>query len=245
MSENYTCVIIDDEPKMTELLHDMLGELYPSLTVDAIFNSWKPALTHLRNAPPDILFTDISMPEKSGFDLLELLPDLNSQIIFVTAHTEYAMDAFNFDVCGYILKPINDKNLLMTVDRAIKRIKNRTSILQAKQDTQIHKIGIPDSTGVNYIALNDILYCESNKRYTRVVTNTSEILSSYNLGKFDEYLPGSTFYQVHRSYIVNINHVQKYDSSGNIVMSNNKEIPVARSGKDEFLAMFNKIGKKD
>lgn len=243
MSDTYKCVLIDDEPKMTELLADMLKELFPELKIEATFNSWKPALPYLRSNSPDILFTDISMPEKTGFDLLELLPDLRSEIIFVTAHTEYAMEAFNFDVCGYLLKPLNEKNLLKTVDRAIKRINTKKNTNNSAEPNHTNKIGIPDSTGVNYISIHDIIYCESQNRYTKVVTTSKEILSSYNLGKFNEYLVTDNFYQAHRSFIINLNHVLKYDSSGIIVMTNNKEIPLSRSNRDEFMMKFEKITK--
>ncbi len=240
MQSDITCIIIDDEPKMCELLSDMVTDLYPDLRITNTFTSWRPALEQLRKSPPDILFTDISMPEKTGFDLLELLPSLPSEIIFVTAHTEFAIDAFNFDVCGYILKPVNDKILVKTVDRALSRIaKNKTIAVSNNNE----KIGIPDGTGLHYINVNDIIYCESNKRYTKVVSVDSEILSSYNIGRFHDTLNDDRFYQLHRSFIINLNHVLKYDASGIVIMKNGKEIPISRKNKDEFLTKFSRIGK--
>ncbi|MCB0698353.1 MAG: response regulator transcription factor [Chitinophagales bacterium] len=242
MPSNITCVIIDDEPKMCDLLAELVKDLYPDIEISATYTNWKPALEHLRNAEPDILFTDISMPGKTGFDLLELLPNLNSEIIFVTAHTEFALDAFNFDVCGYVLKPVNDKILVKTVDRAINRIKAKKP---GESSTNINqqKIGVPDASGIHYVNLNDIIYCESQNRYTKVVTTENEILSSYNIGKFQDTLHDEQFYQLHRSYVINLNHVKKYDSSGLVIMKDNTEIPVSRKHKDEFLAKFNRVKK--
>lgn len=239
MSEKITCVITDDEPKMIDLLSHTMGELYPEIDIVGTYSSWKGALNGIKSNQPDIIFMDISMPEKTGFDLLELLPKLSAQIIFVTAHTEFAVDAFNFDVCGYVLKPINDKVLIKAVNRAIDRI-----AMNKKDDTisKNDKIGIPDDTGVRYVKTNDIIYCETYNRYTKVVTTQEEIISSYNIGKYQETLTQSFFYQLHRSFIVNINHIKRYDSSGYVVMNNGTEIPVSKKNKTILLNAINKIG---
>lgn len=241
MLDKITCIITDDEPKMVELLADTLSELYPQIEVLGKYTDWKSSLTGIKAARPDILFMDISMPEKSGFDLLELLPNMNSQVIFVTAHTEYALEAFNFDVCGYVLKPINDKNLIKAVDRAINRItqNKKTEYTDAKSE----KIGIPDDSGIRYININDIIYCETFNRYTKVVTTEGEILSSYNIGKYQETLTQDFFFQLHRSFVVNLNHVKRYDSSGVVVMNNGTEIPMSKKNKEVFLQRFNRVGK--
>lgn len=241
MPEKITCVITDDEPKMLELLADNLNELYPDITIEGKYTDWKSALSGIKKAQPDIIFMDISMPEKSGFDLLELMPDVQAQIIFVTAHTEFAVEAFNFDVCGYVLKPINDKALIKTVDRAIKRINANNK--PAEIDNKNEKIGIPDDNGLRYVNINDIIYCETHNRYTKVVTTEGEILSSYNIGKYHETLTHDFFYQLHRSFIVNVNHIKRYDSSGMVIMNNGTEIPVSRKNKDTLLQKFQRIGR--
>lgn len=239
MPEKINCIIVDDEPKMIELLEDSLTELYPDIEIAGKYTNWKNVLERLRNSPPDILFLDISMPGKTGFDLLDLISGLESEIIFVTAHTEFALDAFNFDVCGYILKPIDDKSLIKTVDRGLNRIKKKREKLSVKRQI----VGVPDATGIRYVNINDIVYCETENRYTKVVTTKEEIMSSYNIGKYQETLIDNCFYQIHRSFIINLNHVTRYDSTGIVIMSNNKEIPISRKNKDEFLKIFNRVGK--
>lgn len=240
MRNKINCIIIDDEPKMVELLADTLDELYPEMEILGKFTHWKEALPALRLNQADILFLDISMPEKTGFDLLELIPNLNAEIIFVTAHTEFAINAFNFDVCGYVLKPINDKMLIKAVDRAITRTaaKKKTS-----PDNTAGKIGIPDDTGIRYVNINDIIYCETHNRYTKVVVKDTEILSSYNIGKYHETLTQDFFFQIHRSFIINLNHVKRYDATGVVIMNNGTEIPISKKNKDEFLQMFYRVGR--
>lgn len=241
MPNNISCIITDDEPKMVELLADTLAELYPEIEIKGRFTNWKQALSGIRSLQADILFLDISMPEKTGFDLLELMPNLSAEVIFVTAHTEFAVEAFNFDVCGYVLKPINDKTLVKAVDRAIARtlLKRKAASAESKET----KIGIPDDGGIRYVNVNDIIYCESQNRYTKVVTTTGEITSSYNLGRYQETLTQDFFYQIHRSFIVNLNHVARYDTTGFAIMNNGTEIPVSKSHKDIFLQMFHRVGR--
>ena len=242
MPNKISCIITDDEPKMVELLADTLAELYPEMQVNGKYSNWKAALPAIRANTADILFLDISMPEKTGFDLLELVPNLTAEVIFVTAHTEFAVEAFNFDVCGYVLKPITDKALLKAVDRAIARTLLKKKASAGSENKEI-KIGIPDDAGIRYININDIIFCESQNRYTKVVTTDAEILSSYNLGRYQETLTQDFFYQIHRSFIINLNHVGRYDASGFAIMDNGTEIPVSKTHRDVFLHMFHRVGR--
>lgn len=242
MSNKITCVITDDEPKMVELLADSITEIYPEIEILGRYNDWRSSISGIKSLQPDILFMDISMPEKSGFDLLELVSNQKAEVIFVTAHTEFAIDAYDFDVCGYVLKPVNDKLLSKAIDRAISRIQLKRKAAGNKENTK-RKIGIPDDTGLRYVHMDDIVYCETQNRYTKVVTTDAEILSSYNIGKYHETLVDERFYQIHRSFIINIDHIKRYDTAGFVIMSDGTEIPVSRKNKDEFLQLFNRIGK--
>lgn len=242
MHNKISCIITDDEPKMAELLADTISEIFPEIEISGIFSDWRSSLAAIKSTQPDLLFMDISMPEKSGFDLLDLISDRKAEVILVTAHTEYAMDAFNFDVCGYVLKPVSHKNLSKAIGRAIERIKLKRSATRATDNIN-RKIGIPDENGIRYVNIDDIMYCETSNRYTKIVTTEMEILSSYNIGKYQEMLTDQVFYPIHRSFIINLNHVKRYDMQGIVVMSNGTEIPVSKNNKDEFLKLFNRIGR--
>ncbi len=121
MKNNFSCIIVDDEPKAIELLKDCINYLFPNLDVIGSYTSWTVALPALRTTECDILFLDVSMPGKTGLDLLTLLPDLETEIIFVTAHSEHAMSAFKFAPSGYILKPIDDTQLTQAVKKSMER----------------------------------------------------------------------------------------------------------------------------
>jgi two-component system LytT family response regulator len=241
---NYDYIIIDDEPKAVKLLKNKLSELYPNLQLKSEHNFWVPALDALRHSKFDILFLDISMPQKDGMDLLELAPDLNCEIIFITAYEEYALEAFNHAATGYILKPINDTLLTKAVDKAIKRIQDKRNAekhISNEISRAKNTIGIHNNKGIDYVDINTISYFEATNRYTRIVTENLTYLSSYNIGKFKEIMDGYDFYQVHRSYIVNLHHIKRYESSGIIIMRDGNQVPVSRNLRDDFLKQFDSI----
>lgn len=245
MNDTFSCTIVDDEPKAAELLNEVVRELYGNIIVNGVYHSWQTAYAALKANEPDILFLDIQMPQKNGMDMLKLLPELKSEIIFVTAFSDQALQAFNFSASGYILKPINDAMLVKAIDKAIERIRHKRTAAQKTTDLShiASKIGIPNNKGTDYINIDSIIYLEATKRYTSVVTAANDFLSSYSIGKFKEMLEGHEFYQIHRSFIINLNYVKRYESSGIVIMSNGKEIPVSKNAKDEFLQMFERISK--
>ena len=240
-NNHYRCIIVDDEPKAVELLQDSIEELYSNVQVVESYNDWKSALQAMKANEYDIVFLDISMPQKNGMDLLALLPELKSEVVFVTAHSEHAIDAFNFGATGYILKPINDTLLYKTINKAIERINHKRAAASGVTIQPMHsnKIGIPSQKGVDYIDVNDILYLESINRYTSVVLKNDKLLSSYSIGKYRPMLDDYSFCQVHRSFIVNLSHVKRYEHPGNLHMSNGIIIPVSRQHKDELARMMN------
>jgi two-component system LytT family response regulator len=239
----YNCIIIDDESKPIELLKSSLEELYTNIHVIETFTSWKPALERLRSNGFDLLFLDISMPQKSGFDLLNLVPDLKCEVIFVTAHSEHTLDAFNHGATGYILKPVSDVLLTKAVNRALERIDLKRAAKENGIGSKKTKIGIPGTKGTDYVDADDILYMEATNRYTTVVKKSGKLLSSYSIGRYKALLESYSFCQVHRSFIVNLNHVSRFEHSGVIVMINGAEIPVSRQHKQDFLQKFEQRGE--
>lgn len=244
MQNDLSCVIVDDEIKTGQLLSDMLLQLYPEINLIGVYTTWETALNSIRANKPHVLFLDISMPEKTGFELLELMPELNSEIIFVTAHSEFAVDAFNYDVCDYIVKPVSHKKLFKGMTRAIKRLEDKGMLTEETEPTLYNtKIGVPDQSGVKYVNIEDVIYVESVNGCVKVILKDGSITSSYHLNRFYEVLDRRFFLQVHRSYIVNVSHVARYDSSGLVVMDNAVNIPISRNHKDEFLKLIAKVTK--
>ncbi|RYD59035.1 MAG: response regulator transcription factor [Sphingobacteriales bacterium] len=244
MNNKFTCVIIDDEPKAIELLKDSLESLYSNIEILHTHTYWKDAIATLKSVDFHLLFIDVSMPQKTGMDLLDLVPGLKCEIIFVTAYSEHALDAFEYGATGYLLKPISDKALSKTVDKALERINYKKTANTASATTStVSKLAIPNLNGLDYVNIEDIIYLESSSRYTKIVLKNKEILSSYNIGKFKQLLAPYSFYPIHRSYIVNTNFITAYKTAGAVIMSNGEELPVAKNEKDELQALFLKINK--
>jgi two-component system, LytTR family, response regulator len=240
--KKFSCAIVDDEPIAIDMLAESLSLLNKNIEVKATYSSWTKALEGMRAREYDLLFLDISINDKNGMDLLRYIPEMQSEVIFITAHPDFALGAFKFSTSGYILKPIDDLELANALDRAVNRIIfKRTAKEYQSAPFLNNKIGIPDGKSINYVRIDDIIFLEAVNSYTRIVTSNGEIISAYNIGKFKEMLDPRLFYQAHRSYIINLNRVCKYEMSGTVFMDNNKEIPVAKNAKDELLGFFTRI----
>jgi two-component system LytT family response regulator len=243
MNNQYTSIIVDDEPQAVSLLKDSLEIVGKNIQVIQTYTSWKHALEGLRTTRCDLLFLDISMQGKNSMELLKGLPDLQTEIIFITAHSDFAIEAFQYAASGYILKPIDEVELARAIDRAVRRIQ-----LKRQASHQAHpqrRIGIPDNKSINYFDIHDIVYLEAVGAYTRVVTKTREFTSAYNIGRFKELLPETAFFQPHRSFIVNQEYIRRYDTNGVIVLDNNTEIPVSRNNREQLLQLFARISGHD
>ena len=217
--------------------------LFPKLQIVGSYSSWQQGLEVLRTQKIDLLFLDVSMPEKTGFDILKLFPTVPFQIIFITAHANYAIDAIKYSVAGYVLKPIDDYELSFAINKAIERIRGIVPNATTVPSSNKYKIGIPNVKGIDYLNIEEILYFESVNKYTKVVTQEFSIVSSYNLGEFKKIIDAALFFQVHRSYIVNLNHIKRYETSGVLIMEDNMQIPVSKAMRAEVMNLFDKISR--
>ena len=174
-----------------------------------------------------------------------MIPEKSAEIIFITAHSEHALSAFKFTPSGYILKPFDDRQLILAIDKAIERIQHKRLAKQQTGGTASAKIGIPDKKGTEYITISDIVYIEAFNGCTKVVTTYGELTSAYNIGRFKTTLEKNGFFQIQRSFIVNTNSIRRYTLEGSVILNNGMEIPVSKNLRDDFLLIFNKISKID
>jgi len=179
-------------------------------------------------------------------DLLKMVPDLKAEVIFVTAYTEYALAALQVQAAGYLLKPVEEAQMIITIDKTLERIRNKRLAQKNTERSPLvkTKIGIPTANMIEYINIDDMIYCESVNSYTKVFTADNTIVCSYNIGKFKTVFDSAVFFQTHRSFIVNLNHVKRYNTAGTIIMDNDAEIPLARNLRETFLNHFDRIKGK-
>jgi two-component system LytT family response regulator len=239
----YTCIVVDDEPQAVDLLTEILAAFYKNIEVINTYTKWTKALAGLRDQSCDILFMDISMQGRSGLDLVKCFPNLKSEVVFITAHSDHALEAFKLSAAGYIVKPVDETEFVKTMDRVLERVQNKKlAVKNAAHTMQVqNKIGIPNNNAIDYINTDEIIYLEAINSYTNVVTGNRKFISSYNLQKFKLILDHHIFSQVHRSYIINLNYIRRYEHTGMLIMNNNVEIPVSKNFKDDLLSHFSRV----
>jgi two-component system, LytTR family, response regulator len=238
-------IIIDDEPYCCEILAAMLESNCPDVNVVKICNNGHEALTAIKQDSPDLVFLDVEMPKMNGFEMLEQLPAINFHLIFTTSYDQYALKAIRFSAMDYLLKPVDREELKNAVNKVRQRIQiplpQQLEILMQKirqPANPVNKIALPTMEGLQLIPIESIVSCESDDNYTNLkLKNGKKLLVTRSLKEMEETLEQHSFIRVHRSYLVNMNEIEKYikGEGGYLVMSDGTTIDVARNKKEMLL----------
>ncbi|HUR12629.1 MAG TPA: LytTR family DNA-binding domain-containing protein [Flavitalea sp.] len=238
-------IIVDDEIDCCETIADLLQTYCPSIEITAVFHNGAEALTGILKHQPDLVFLDVEMPRMNGFEMLELLPQVNFDIIFTTSYDQYALKAIRFSAIDYLLKPIDRNELQKSVQKVAQRsqrtISKQVEILMQKihqPGKSISKIALPTMEGLQMIPVDSIISCESDGNYTIILLKSRQkLIASTPLKEIEDVLEDHSFVRVHRCYLVNLNEVEKYvkGEGGYLVMSDGSSINVSRSKKDSLL----------
>jgi two-component system LytT family response regulator len=241
-------ILVDDEPDGIRTLKKLLELHCPEVEIAATCSSAIIAEQKLKEIRPDLVFLDVQMPGKSGLDMLAELPEKDFEVIFVTAHNEYVLQALQFSAVDYLMKPVDEDRLVEAVERVKKRLKEEKDGLQAEALLHnINKAGspmemrlcLPTLKGFTIVKLEEIVYCEAQRSYTifRLVNNKTIVISK-PLFDYDRILADTVFLRIHKSFLINLIHVKEYirGEGGTVVMSNGMEIEVSRRKKELFLA---------
>ena len=243
-------VIIDDEERARRLLKVLVEDNCPQITEIFQANDLPEGVRLINQENPDIVFLDIEMPGYSGIQLLDFFTpsQINFEIIFTTAYSNYAIKAFELNAVDYLLKPLRDEQLKNAVEKAItQRGKSQVSerleeLKNTLQVSKVKKIGLPVSNGILFVKLDELILMEADRMYTKVFTTSDdEILVSKPLKFFMDMLEGiSEFYKPHRSFLINLKYIRQYvnQDGGYIVMDNDKRVSISRDKKDEFLEVL-------
>ncbi|WP_203256362.1 LytR/AlgR family response regulator transcription factor [Hyunsoonleella ulvae] len=240
-----TSIIVEDEETSRQILKNYLQKYCPNVEILGEAANIDEALILIRNNDLDLVFLDVEMPYGNAFDLLEKIGDVNFETIFVTAYDHYAIDALNAHASYYLMKPISIDELIKAVDY-VTDIKTKENALQdevlvPKTQSVNGKITIPQQSGFEVLNTADILYCKADDNYTEIyLNNDKRKIVSKTLKYFEDALKDSGFSRVHKSYLVNVNEVVKYQKGkgGSVILSNGKEIMVSASKKADLLSFF-------
>lgn len=219
------CIIIDDEPLAVDLLKHYAennADLQLEFSTTEVFD----AIEFLKSNKVDLIFTDIQMPDLTGIQLMKVL-DQSQKFILTTAYPDYALESFNYNVIDYLLKPISKEKF----DQSIVKFK---ALFKEKIQTSKDYLFVKSEGRQVKIVFDEILYIEGLKDYLKIITKNSKLLVLETMKSFEERLP-SNFKRVHRSYLINTNHLTAID--GNSVYIKDKLIPVGETYRKEFKNM--------
>ncbi len=242
-------IIIDDEINARKIIRSIVETLDSDFKVVAEAANVKSGIEAIKAFAPDLVLLDIDMPDGNAFNLLEEVGSVNFRIIFITAYDEYAVQAFRFSAIDYVLKPIVSSDLFRALNKAKKafeleevNLKLNTLLLNLKTDDQCKKLILKSHDSILSVDINDIYYCESDGgSYTRFhFQNNKQFLVSRSLKAYDQMLSGFNFFRIHKSYLVNLKKVIKYDklSGGSVILNNQKTLPVSFRKREQFLNRY-------
>ncbi|MEM8528692.1 MAG: LytTR family DNA-binding domain-containing protein [Bacteroidota bacterium] len=239
-------IVIDDELHAIETLVWKIKNLSENIHIQATFTDPEEGLRYLQSNEIDLLFLDIEMPILGGFDILRRLQPINFDVIFVTAYDEYGIKAIKYSALDYLLKPVQEEDLKIALEKVAK--KKKQGLLPAQLEVLLQnmnamqkesrRIALATKESIELVHPKDIVLCQADNNYTMVfMQGRKKKLISKTLKEFEETLEDHHFFRTHQSYLINLNHIQEYirKDGGYMVMSNQMKVPIARSKKEELM----------
>lgn len=239
-------LIIDDNPLNIAILADLLQEKHPEVELLGTAHNGETAIEKIQSLQPELIFLDVEMPDMNGFEVLASLKSINFQIIFVTAHSQYAIQAIRFNALDYLMKPINPVELNESLVRyrskghkQVQKQKIALTLSNLKQENVLDQVlFLPTQEGGIKMILRDIIKIEGDRNYsTFYLVKGRTKISSKTLGHFEERLKDKGFFRCHRSFVVNRHHIDTVQKDA-FVMKDQSEIPISRRRKAEAKAWF-------
>lgn len=243
-------LIIDDEQRTRELIAKMIESFDLDIETYPVGENVQSGLAVIESVKPDIVFLDIQMPDGTGFDLLKQVKNKQFEVIFITAHEEFAIKAIKFSALDYILKPVDPEELRAAVERALEAMKEpkhepQFEALQNNiQPNQKRRLVLKTQESVHVVDLEQIIRCEADRNYTSFfLTEGRKILVSRTLKDYETLLSGYSFLRVQQSHLINLNYVDRYDkgNGGAVVMKDGSEVPLSPAKRDIFFQILENL----
>jgi two-component system LytT family response regulator len=239
-------VIIDDEQHCVKALLKDIQQHCPAIEVVETCSSAKEGIMAIKKHKPDLVFLDVEMPWMNGFEMLEVLGDVNFSIIFTTAHDEFAAKAFRISAVDYLLKPIDAGDLKAAVSKVEKKMDQGSNLhhisnllRNIRQPSTEQKIALPQREGYEFIDVSSIIYCSAEGAYTKVfITDKKTMLISRTLGDVEELLPPEMFQRIHHSTLINVTYISQFlrTDGGYVVLKNGEKLSVSKAKKEMLMA---------
>ncbi len=245
--------IAEDETKTLNSIKNIIENYCPATALVGTSQTVKDTILFLTENEVDLVLLDINFPDGTSFDILKQLKSYNFNIIFITAHEEFAIQAIKFSAADFLLKPLNPKELIAAIqqlqEKNKKDLQNKVMIetlLENLNTTEIKskKIILRTAERLQVIEVKNIIRCESDSSYTNIfLTENRKVIVSKPLKDYDEMLCNFGFIRTHKSHLININYIASYEKSGGgyIVMKDKSNISVSVRKKDFVIETINKL----
>jgi len=246
-------IIIDDEKRARRILSTIIKEECPEIKIVFEAENLKDGVSIIKTEKPDIVFLDIEMPNHSGLQILEFFKNepIHFQIIFTTAYGHYAIEAFKLSAVDYLLKPIDIEEIKTAISKAASNMEENfikeklINLERSFEQLALNKIALEVPKGIRFVSHEDILFFEADGAYTKVyLQNGKTELICKTLKHFAEQLINKPlFYKPHRSFLINLKYMTEITKKDGlqVIMSNNKSIPIARERKEDFMEIINRV----
>jgi two-component system LytT family response regulator len=238
-------LIIDDEPSAVKTLTLLLSHYVPEIGELKSTNDPHDGLRLLKTWQPDLLFLDIQMPLMTGFGLLKQLPEINFNIIFTTAHDQYAIEAIRFSALDYLMKPIDGDDLQQAIKRYMTKISTEANNKPLYNnflhnihatDRKGFKLALPTTQGTFFYKPEEIIRLEGESNYTKFFfAGNKTLLTSRTLKEYEEILSNHGFIRIHKSHIINKAHVVNYSGDGILTLVDNSRVEISRRRREEVM----------
>lgn len=238
-------IIIDDEQHCIDRVEKLLKPYADAILLTGTFSTVETGIEGIENLNPDVVFLDVQIHEQTGFDVLKAVKNHSFEVIFTTAFETFAVQAFKFSAIDYLLKPIDEDDFRMAINKLNSKIEAKDFSKKvntlfsniSKSDVQ-KKITIPTSDGLEFIEVSNIIRCEADVNYTTIFTkDNKKLLVSKTLKSFEMLLVNCNFFRIHNSHLINLNYIKKYTKGkgGYVTLIDNSTIEVSTRRKDDFL----------
>jgi two-component system LytT family response regulator len=243
-------LIIDDENRTRELIARMIDSFGFDVETIPEGENVQSGIEAIEKHQPDIVFIDIQMPDGTGFDVIRSIENKTFEVIFITAHEEFAIKAIKFSALDYLLKPVDTTELKAALEKAIEAVddKKEPSQFDALQNniqpTEKRRLVLKTQESVHVVELDQIIRCEADRNYTSFfLKDNKKILVSKTLKEYETLLSAHNFLRVQQSHLINIDYVDRYDkkNGGAVVMKDGSEVPLSPAKRDLFFKRLENI----
>ncbi len=243
-------LIIDDENRTRNLIAKMIESFGYDVQTIPEGENVQSGIKAIEKYQPDIVFLDIQMPDGTGFDVIRSIPEKNFEVIFITAHEEFAIKAIKFSALDYLLKPVDASELKSALDRALETIDEKKegsqydALTKNIQPNEKRRLVLKTQESVHVVELDQIIRCEADRNYTSFfLKDDKKILVSKTLKEYETLLSAHNFLRVQQSHLINIAYVDRYDkkNGGAVVMKDGSEVPLSPAKRDLFFKRLENI----